>query len=245
MNLMKAISFAICFLAMLGVRGVAHAQGDDDYVSWGLSYGAKVGMVVSELNNNQPHTGSRIGASAGGFAEFYFSDVIAVHSGVSYFQQGGTFTQFINNSRFGSDDNFLNNHVREAEVTLHTVHVPLQAKIMPFGTGNMPHLLIGGFADYIFDASEKFEKTGTVGGNIYTTATGTERVTDQYEPFHFGAIAGIQLELPFQGDMEWVINASYKYGITPVKQAHSYIDFNEVAEEMTNNAFLFSIGLKF
>ncbi|MCG8389517.1 MAG: PorT family protein [Cytophagales bacterium] len=214
-------------------------------VAGGFSYGIKLGPVVSSFSSSQPHTGLNLGVTAGGFAAYQFSDLVAIQAEVAYFQQGGSYVQFIDDTRFGAPDNFLTRNVKDANVILHNVYIPLQAKITPFSGSISPSFLLGPYADINFAATESYERTGVIDGRVYTTASGDDVVTDQYEMFQFGAAAGFQFEFPFQGDREIVINGTYKYGITPIKESYSYIDFNEVTEDITSNAFALTIGIQF
>lgn len=229
----------------IGLTAV-EAQAQESGWAEKLSYGVQLGAVVSEFDNAQPHTGSRLGFTAGGFGAYQLNDLFSVQAGLSYFQQGGTYVQFINDTRFGAEDNFLTRNVKDASVILHNIHVPIQAKITPFGENSLlPHFLVGPYVDVMLTATERYQRTGEIDGQVLTTATGRDVVTDRFNRLQFGGIAGFQFELPFENEWTLVMSAVYKYGITPVKDAHSYIDFVEVTEDMTSNALAVSLGIKF
>lgn len=236
-------SLALCFAVTYVSSQSSFAQ--EEGTSTGIHFGGMVGAVVSEFDNGQPHTGSRLGFAIGGFSEYKFSQLFALKLGVSYFQQGGTYVQFKDDTRFGAEDNFLNKNIKDASVTLHNVSVPLEAKLSFSDHPLVPSIVLGPYLDVNLAATETYQRSGELEGGVYGTASGQEVVTDQYEMLQYGAIAGIQFEVPTEGSGDFLIGITYKYGISPVKKAHSYIDYVEVAEDMTSNAFTFAVGYRF
>ncbi len=200
---------------------------------------------MGTFGNVQPHTGARVGLVAGGFAQYQFNSRIGIQLDLAYFQQGGTYIQFRDDTRFGAGDDFLTRNVKDASVILHNVFIPLQVRISPFHSRLMPKIVLGPYADINLEATEKYQRTGELDGGVYATATGEDVVTDQYEVLQFGAVGGFQFELPFEGNTELIVGMAYKYGITPVKRSHSYIDFAGVREDLRGHALVISVGVKF
>ncbi|MBL6446060.1 PorT family protein [Fulvivirga sp. 29W222] len=208
-----------------------------------IGYGFKAGAVMSELNSSY-HTGSKFGFTAGAFGSYQINDLIAVQAEVAYFQSGGTYLQFVDESRFGGSSDFFNKHVMDASVTLHNIYVPIQARFAPFSSSALPKFLVGPYVAYNISATESYQKTGQLNGNVFVTAAGEDVVSDQYKNFQFGAVAGFQFDIPTDYSFDLIIGASYQYGITPVKESFSYIDFVEVTEDVTANALSFTVGVK-
>ncbi|MTI24820.1 porin family protein [Fulvivirga kasyanovii] len=230
--------------ALLMLFCVSSAFAQEEATSATIEYGFKAGAVMSELSSSY-HTGSRLGFTAGAFGSYQINDMLAVQAEVAYFQSGGTYLQFKDESRFGGSSDFFNNHVKDASVTLHNIYVPVQARFAPFSNPAFPKFLIGPYMSYNISATESYQKTGQLNGNVFVTAAGEDVVSDQYKNFQFGAVAGLQFDIPTEGSFDLVIGAAYQYGITPVKESFSYIDFVEVTEDVTANAFSFTVGVKF
>ncbi|MEM9338031.1 MAG: porin family protein [Bacteroidota bacterium] len=221
------------------------AIGQDDDAPGTLSYGAKLGFTMSEFVSSQPHTGGKIGLTVGGFAIYPLSDLLAIQAELGYLQQGGTYVQFIDDTRFGAPFEFIFRNVKDASVTIHSIYLPVQAKLsLPSESGILPDLLVGPYVAYNFAATEQYKRTGEIEDRLYATATGEDVVSDRYEDLQFGVVGGIQYEIPSTSSLMLIINASYKYGISPVKENHSYIDFTGVVNDLTTQAFIFSIGVK-
>lgn len=209
-----------------------------------IGFGFKAGAVMSELSSSY-HTGPRLGFTVGGFGSYQINDMLAVQAELAYFQSGGSYLQFKDESRFGGSSDFFNKHVKDASVVLHNIYLPVQASITPFSNPAFPKFLIGPYVSYNLAARETYQTTGQINGNVFVTTSGESVVSDQYKNFQFGAVAGLQFDIPTEGSFDLVIGAAYKYGITPVKESFSYIDFVEVTEDVTSNAFSFTVGVKF
>ena len=245
-----SLSFKIVLIGLLalGLSNPLIAQDEqsgDSESSTSLSYGFKAGTNFHSLTDQQPHTGGKIGFSAGAFATYPISDLFSVQMDIGYFQQGGTYVKFIDETRYGaSDENYYTKHVKDASVTLHNVYVPLQAKVSMFDKVYLPDLLIGPYMDVNFAATENYEKTGQI-NDQYVTTTGADIVTDQYKMLQFGVTAGLNFNIPTSKDFSFLFEVSYKYGIFPVKESYSYIDFYGVSEDINSNALSVSVGLEF
>jgi len=243
------LSFKIVLIGLftLGVSNPLFAQdeeSDDSKSSMPLSYGFKAGTNFHNLTEQPPHTGGKIGFSAGAFATYPISDLFSVQIDIAYFQQGGTYVKFIDETRYGAPENFYTKHVKDASVTLHNVYVPLQAKFSMFDKAYLPDLLVGPYMDVNVSATENYEKTGQI-NDQYVTTNGADIVTDQYKMFQFGATAGLNFNISTSKDFSFLFEISYKYGIFPVKESYSYIDFYGVNEDINSNALSVSVGLKF
>jgi len=244
-----SLSFKIVLIGLivLGFSNPLMAQDEqssDSESSMSLNYGFKAGTNIHNLTEQQPHTGSKIGFSAGAFATYPISDQFSVQVDIAYFQQGGTYVKFIDESRYGASENYYTKHVKDASVTLHNVYVPLQAKFSMFDKVYLPDLLVGPYMDVNVAATENYEKTGQIDDQFVTT-TGSDIVTDQYKMLQFGATAGLNFNIPTTKDFSFLFEISYKYGILPVKESYSYIDFYGVSEDINSNALSISVGLKF
>ncbi|MGM0505139.1 MAG: porin family protein [Bacteroidota bacterium] len=247
-NFSLSLKIVLIGLFTLGVSNPLFAQdeeSDDSKSSIPLSYGFKAGTSFHNLTDQQPHTGGKVGFSAGAFASYPISDLFSVQMDIAYFQQGGTYVKFIDETRYGAPvENYYTKYVKDASVTLHNVYVPLQAKFSIFDKVYLPDLLVGPYMDINFAATENYEKTGQI-NDQYVTTTGENVVTDQYKLLQFGATAGLNFNIPTSKDFSFLFEVSYKYGLFPVKESYSYIDFYNVREDINSNALSVSVGLKF
>lgn len=217
---------------------------DESTTSGTIGYGFKAGAAMTEFSSSY-HTGSRLGFTAGGFGTYGFNDMVSIQAEVAYLQTGGTYVQFRDESRFGSVVDLNTKNVKNASVAVHSVYLPVQALLSPFSNPIMPKFLIGPYAAYNVASIEYYQKTGQTNGGVFVTAAGEDVVTDQYEDFQFGAVAGLQLHVPTEGSFDLIVGATYSYGITPIRKSFSYIDLAEVTEDVTANALLITVGVKF
>jgi len=231
--------------ALVFSTGVYAQEEQSDGGGGSFNFGFKTGVNFHEFTSQPPHTGGKMGFLAGGYALYEFSDLIAVQIELAYFQQGGTYVQFIDDTRFGAPENFFTKNVKNASATLHNVYIPLQAKLTFFSQPYLPKLLIGPYMDINFAATESYQKTGEIDDNIYVTTKGDAVVTDQYQTLQFGAMAGLEFNIPTGTDWDMIFGVTYKYGISPVKKSYSYIDYYAVTEDFYTNALAITLGVEF
>jgi hypothetical protein len=210
-----------------------------------VSFGLKAGVNTHNFTDQQPHTGSKSGLSAGAFAAYPLSDVVSLQLGAAYFQQGGTYVQLIDDTRFGTPENYSTKYIRDASVTLHNLYVPLQAKLSVFDDEvYLPEFLIGPYMDINLAARESYERTGQF-NNQFVTSSGNGIVTDRYERFQFGATGGLHFTIPTDESFSLLFEVFYKYGISPVRESYSYIDFYNVNGDINSHALSVSVGVEF
>lgn len=241
----EKLRIALCMLSIVFFTFSSHAQEEQSDQGNTINYGIKGGVTFHEFTNQPPHTGGKMGFSAGVFGSYEFSDLIALQMELGYFQQGGTYVQFIDDTRFGVPESYISKNVKNASVTLHNIYVPLQAKLTIFSQSYLPKLLIGPYLDVNFAATESYQKTGEIEDDIYVTTNGDAVVTDQYEMFQFGAVAGMEFYIPTNANWNMLLGISYKYGIMPVKKSYSYIDYYAVTEDFNSNALSITLGIQF
>lgn len=217
-------------------------QAQDDQPT--ISFGAKAGVAVSSFSNEQPHTGERIGYTLGGFVTYALSPQLTLQGEVNYLQQGGTLLTYTDETRFGAPYNFATVHQTHSRITQHNVEVPILAQYkVPFF--DLPiKVYAGPSIAYTFKAEDSFERTGYTTTNLIVTATGKDDVTSQYQKFQFGVNGGLGFYVPF-GEKSLVLDIRYRYGITPTRNAYSYITLNGTDEKIRTNTLSFTVGLVF
>ena len=235
--------YKIALLIVLAVNSSLQAQ-DADVSSGSLSFGARVGAVVSDFSKGQPHTSSRLGYSVGGFVEYSFSPLFSVMAEPAYFQQGGTFVRFSDESRFGSSGSISSLYTTENSIKLHGIDLPIMAKLkLNVAEGFNPHFVLGAAATYNFYAENSFERTYYY-NQTFKTVDGYEVVSSDFEKFSYSIVGGIGSS--FQAGSKTIsLDLRYKYGITPVKKGYSYIDLFAVQDDLYSNSLYFSIGVGF
>ncbi len=239
------ISFTMAFVALLQLT--AFAQGEPSTVSVPdskFSYGFRIGGVVSMFGYEQPHTGARLGYMVGGIATYRLSGQFSVQAEPSYLQQGGTLLQFTDNTRFGDTSPF-SIYTTNANVTVHSIDIPVLAKYHLPALGNFQsNVVLGPAIGFTVGATETYERTYNY-GQLYTTVTGKQAVTSQYEPYQFGATTGFGGEISLGGNLRLLMDLRYRYGITPIKKGFSYIDLNSVQGNLTTHSVYFTLGVGF
>lgn len=230
----------LLFIGALLVGNLLYAQDE----SPGLTFGVKFGTAVSSFSSEQPHTGERIGLTFGGFVNYPISSQLSLQGEVSYLQQGGTLVTYTDETRFGAPFNFSTVHQTNSRVTLHNIEVPVLVQYQ-LPIANLPVRAYAGpsFA-YTLKANDTFERTGYTAADLIVTATGSEDVTSTYQSIQLGASGGLEFYIPF-GEKSLVIDARYRYGITPARKSYSYITLNGTEEEIRTNTLSFTLGLIF
>lgn len=243
----RKLRTVLCMLSLvfLTLNGFAQEQQTQTSSGFSLNFGIKGGVNFHEFTNQPPHMGGGMGYSLGVFGLYEFNDMLALQMELGYFQQGGTYLKFYDDTRFGVPESFFSKNVKDASVILHNIYVPLQAKVTFSSQAYIPRLLIGPYMDYNFAAKETFEKTGEIEDGVYVTSNGSAVVTDQYEMFQFGIVAGLEFVIPTDKNWDMLFGVSYKYGLTPAKKAYSYIDYYTVNEDFNTNALSITLGVKF
>lgn len=211
----------------------------------GLSYGAKVGAVVSEFSNSQPHTYQKLGFTVAAVVEYGFNDKLSAQVEPAYLQQGGTYVRFSDDTRFGTNVGILSDvYTTNNRITLHSFDLPVLAKYRPFTFGDMhTNIVLGPSFSYVINAVNAFERTYHY-NQTFTTVNGTTTVNSEYRNMHYAVTAGMGIELPV-GEKIFMVDLRSKIGFTPVKESYSYIELNDVQGDLRNNSYYFTIGLKF
>ena len=212
--------------------------------SGGLSFGVRLGPVLSSFNNTQPQTGVNYGFTVGGLVEYAFSDVFSVQAEPAYLQQGGTYIRFSDDRRFRDFDSFSSVYTTDNRVTLHSADLPIMAKykFLAFDVVAVS-VVLGPSVSYLFYANNSFERTYHF-ARTFTTIEGTENITSEYERFQVAGTGGLGLEFPANNNRIFV-DLRYKYGITPVKKSYSYIDLFDVQGDLSVQSFYFTLGFGF
>jgi hypothetical protein len=213
-----------------------------------IGFGFKGGATYSSFSKGQPHTGGKLGFTAGVFGNYSFSDLLGLQVEAAYFQQGGTFTRFTADDRFIGGDDYFSRNVTTSKVTLHNIEVPVLLRVsIPTQSEVKPLFFAGPSVGFNIQATEDYERTGefVASDGLYVTASGHRNVTSQYNLYQFGATAGFGLEMPFIGEHKLTIDARYRRGLNPAKKAFSYIDFSRVTGSLYSDSVVFTVGFGF
>jgi len=231
------------FLIALTLSQSAFAQETTQTTSSSpLSYGAKVGAVVSAFDNTQPHTGQKLGFMVGGIVDYSFSEQFSVQAEPSYMQRGGTYVRFSDETRFGDGSLTPPVYTTSNNVTIHTVDIPVLAKYKLKEIGNFkPNIVLGPSVSFLLWADNTFERT-YYENQTFNTINGYEVITSEYEPYQIGATAGIGGEVSL-GNLRLLIDLRYRYGFTPDKKGYSYVELNAIQGDLTSNSFYFTLGI--
>jgi hypothetical protein len=237
LNYLKIIPIGLCFLLSMS----AHAQ--DNASGSSLTFGLKAGAAISTFSHEQPHAGAKFGYTAGGFANYSFGTV-SLQLEANYLQQGGTLFTYYDETRFGAESNFFTVNQKHSNVTLHNIEVPLLFSVALPAQGFTPRIYAGPSVAFTIYAEDNFEKTGKTYNDLIVTAYGKDNVTSTYEFFQVGAVGGLGVSIPM-GDLKLLIDARYRYGITPARQSYSYISLNQTEQSIRTHTLSFTVGIGF
>jgi hypothetical protein len=235
----------IRYIFIAFILGLGHSLYGQDELTSPLELGFRIGAVVSEFSDSQPHTSQRLGFTAGAIVTYNLSEKFSVQVEPAYLQQGGSFVRFSDDTRFGDNTGTISPvYTTSNYITMHNLDVPVMAKLnlMDLG-GFVPHIMLGPSFSYNFSTSNSFERTYYY-NQTFKTVTGKEDVSSDFERISYGATAGIGGTFSM-GSKKLFIDIKYKYGITPVKKSYSYIDLQAVKGDLLSNSYYFTIGLGF
>ncbi|MBY0436509.1 MAG: PorT family protein [Cyclobacteriaceae bacterium] len=210
-----------------------------------LRFGFRAGGVVSYFSKEQPQTSEKLGFTVGGVVEYSLSDNFSIQSEPAYLQQGGRFTRFSDNTRFGDTQTIFSQYVTNSNITMHSIDLPVLAKYsLPWIGSVRPSIVVGPAIGFTMGATDSYERTFLL-GQAFTTVNGYQRVTSQYEPYQVGATGGIGGEVSLGGNKRLLIDLRYRYGITTAKKSYSYIDLNAVQGDLRTHTVYFTLGFGF
>lgn len=230
----------LAIISFVSIKATAQTEEEQS----GFQFGAKAGVTISTFSNAQPHTGYNMGFTIGGFAIYPLNTELSFQAELNYFQQGGSLLTYKDETRFGAPYNFFTVNQTDSRITLHNIEIPILVRYkLPIA--DLPvRVYAGPSLAYTLGATDNFERTGYTATSLIVTATGSENVKSSYEAFQVGASAGLGFYIPF-GEKTIVIDARYRYGITPARKSYSYITLNNTAEKIRTNTLSFTVGLIF
>ncbi len=237
----KNAVIAYAFL-WLFITGLSPLLGQDE-TGGDLKLGVKAGFNTNFLSQDQPHIGFSPGYHAGIIVNYSFSSLLGLQTEVQYFQQGGQFTVFYNDYRFGGASLPFPFRIEDANLQMHNVDLQLLADIRLSNFIEGLSVRLGpalGFNVASTIASEITVPTG----DIFITYAETRDFSGSTPRFQFGAVGGIGTTIP-AGSVELLLDLYYKYGITPAVEGHSYINYAGVMSDLTAHSVAISLGVAF
>lgn len=236
-------------ILLLGVifimfNGSSYAQDADNSGGFDIYYGGKFGTTVSQFTNEQPHTNVTQGITAGGFIGYNINEKMAVQLEISYFEEGGQLLNFETEYDLGFDTWYFAKADNQ-KITLHNIDIPVLFKYaIPLGAVKL-HAVLGADLAINFYANNSHETTVYADDGNITTFTGDEDITSKIERYSIGATGGIGFEIPVLTNNYILIDARYKYGITPVYKGYSYRGIPQITGDLANNSMYIAIGFGF
>ncbi len=216
-----------------------------------IYFGVKAGLTMSGFINKMKMTSEFTnsfipGGIGGGYVGYPFNDKFSVQLEAYFSQFGGSYLMLEHDARFGLnlpvDPKFIKN-----KVTLNNLYIPLLFKAqLPLDIGGNPVVYIGPDVSYNIYSELRQSYIGHVSGSsgVWTSNERYEEVTELYEPLVYGATAGIGIELDTDFGL-LLMDLRYHRSITLTKEGYSYIDLNDVKEELWSHSFYFTLGYGF
>lgn len=216
-------------------------------VNFGVKAGFTMSGFINEMKMTSEFTNSFIpGGMGGGYVEYPFNDKFSVQLETYFSQFGGSYLMLENESRFGLnlpvDPKFIKN-----KVTLNSLYIPLLFKAqLPLDIGGTPVFYIGPDVTYNIYSELRQTYIGYVSGSsgVWTSNDRYEEVTELYEPLVYGGTAGIGIELDTDFGL-LLMDLRYHRSITLTKEGYSYIDLNDIQEDLWSHSFYFTLGYGF
>ncbi len=220
------------------------AQESDSSFLENIYYSGKFGTTVTQFTNQQPHTTVKQGITAGGFAGYNFNDNMAIQLELNYLQEGGQLLS-IEHSWDLSNSSWIETKTDNQNVTLHNLDIPLMFKYS-YPIGHSKIFLVAGPALGInFHSGIKHETTILTEIGSVSTYTSEENITSKIERYNVGITAGIGFEIPVSASNYILIDARYRYGLTPVYMGYSYRGLPQITGDLQNNTMYFTVGFGF
>jgi hypothetical protein len=239
------------FFSLLSLSGKAQGvskgttdESGSDRSGTGVIFGVRVGGTISKFNHAQPHMGEKLGGMAGVFAEHPFSGKFSLQAELAYIQQGGSYTTFSDDTRFGDAPSISSFYITTSRITAQYADFALLAKYQfPIVGGLRPNITIGPDIGYNIGVLNNSERTYYY-RNIFYTVNGYQVITSQYEQFQAGVTGGIGGEVSL-GSKRFLIDFRFRYGLTPAKTSYSYINLKAVQGDLYTNSVYVMLGLAF
>lgn len=207
--------------------------------------GINAGTAYNYFMSDQQHVRGKPCLTAG-VAYFKPFGEIELKVGLEYLQLGGGILIVEDETRFGLSfaDSPMPRKVRDANVTLHTLNLPVLVNFKVLSNDNFSVSVgLGPEVSYLLNATSKELVTGDLGSGVYATYSQTVNETRNYQNFNFAVTGDIRLDIPF-GENNIFLDCRYRHGINPVRKEFSYLDIAEVRSDLLQRSFIISLGYK-
>lgn len=231
----KVLSFICAFIIIFSAS--LKAQEAQSSGSRPFSFGIKAGYSAPVLAfENQPATTARLAPVIGGFAQYRFLPWVAASLEVVYTQYGGN---NISPLLIYSPDSPILTNLGKTDLSIHTVEIPLTAKIgLPGLAGNIkPFLSVGGSVAFFLQANANNYFTVDNGSGFPFLYNANNIVTSRINGYDFSCLSGTGVD--FQGDkLNFSIEIFYRIGLTNLN-----VNNKAYAPDFSANAFGVKIGI--
>ncbi len=219
-------------------------ERDSDRSGSAVVFGFRIGGTISKFNHAQPHIGEKLGGMAGIFVEYPFSYKFSLQAELAYIQQGGSYTAFSDDTRFGDTPSISSFYITTSRITAQYADFALLAKYQfPMLGDFRPNITVGPDIGYNIGVLNNFERTYYYTNTFYTVNE-YQVITSQYEQFQAGVTGGLGAEVSL-GSKKLLIDFRLRYGLTPAKKSYSYINLNAVQGDLYTNSIYVMLGLAF
>lgn len=215
------------------------AQGLFDKVYFGI----KAGPVYSYFNDNQPHTGGRAGVTAGFTAEHRSFQRFFFVSGINYCLQGGKYMSF-NTEYFGGGDGtdgIILGYFSSNSILMHNVDVPLLGRFYLSTKDKVfPYMFAGPSLSINLAVFNQYDHTDILASQ-HITWSGYEDLSNSYKLVQAYVNVGLGTEF-YINTRSFNVEIAYKYGLTPVKTIHSFMNNYKLTGDLYNDSFFITLG---
>jgi len=234
-QLTQKVLFLCC--AMLLFTGFEIQAQDIQGGGKPLSFGIRAGYSAPVLTvDNQPVFVSRLAPVIGGFAQYRVLPWVAASLEVVYTQYGGN---SISPTLIYSPDSPILDNLGKTDLSIHSIEVPISAKIgLPGMTGAVkPFISIGASAAFFLQANVMNYYIEDNASGFPYLYNANNIVSSRLKKYDYSCISGAGME--FQGDkLNFSIEIFYRIGFSNLNASHK-----TYAPDYRANAFGVKIGI--
>lgn len=227
----------IGFVVLLLLPWYGHAQ--DSSSAPRLQIYGRGGGNIGFFTRTQPHLGFMVGFEAGASARYSLSDKFSITGAPLYHQTGGSTVRLVMpNTVGGSSSDLLATYSQTSRVTIRSFQTEVAGTYSLGGADWRPFVKAGAAFNYVLSVSELYDRSYIINGTtngVISTATGINNASSLYNRYYISGLLGAGFHLN-AGEKTVVIEGGFNFALTPVSDAFSYINRNDVSGKLLMNS---------
>lgn len=237
---------AILFSQQICVAQNTKKALTSDTSSANMEIGISGGLSLNSFSDGQPQTGQNTGYTAGLSLQYKIHKNLTLQVEANFMRQGGQLISFKDDTRIGLPESFSTKNVKNSSIALNGVEVPLLVKYnFKIHQAWKPAFYLGGSYIYNYNATDKYQKTGSLlpGEDMMATVSDFQNVTRQYMANRFNMIVGADVQMPLFDNVKLLLDFRYLTGLSAARLHYSYMEKVGFGSDIRTNSFVSKIGL--